>query len=274
MILLLFSFLLFFVLAYPNILTPPSIHSSSLILSNSNYSTPLTHMSSDLPTPPVSPALSYASSYNSNASIETTFTTADPFFKMIYQHDLAWKNDYITSQNWHSWRILDDVLRQFKDAGHEVPNIANNNYHLLRNHAIAEYYSREGATSELTINTFIPFVHHAENANLIHPNNIPNSELNTPTPIIPFNLYDSSPLSMSEPNTPNFSYIPSPTSVGINPPDNGSPTSYSSLEYVDHYSPPHDSPIFSEYVDDYNSTIYTPTELEYPEWLDPRLYDQ
>ena len=132
---------------------------------NSIYSTPLTHILDNPTTPPSSPSLSYATSYNSNSSNETTFSTSDPFFERIYEHNLAWKHDYITFQNWHSWRVLDDVLRQFKDAGYIVPNMANNNYHHLRNHAIAEYYSRNGPTDELTLNTFIPFIHHAENSN-------------------------------------------------------------------------------------------------------------
>ena len=66
---------------------------------NSVFSTPKSFLTSPYPTPPTSPALSYASSINSNTSVETSFTTTDPYFELIYDHNLDWKQDFITYQN-------------------------------------------------------------------------------------------------------------------------------------------------------------------------------
>ncbi|EGF97268.1 uncharacterized protein MELLADRAFT_86121 [Melampsora larici-populina 98AG31] len=146
-----------------------------------NFLNPYNINQHNTPSAPDSPNPSITS------SIETNFTTSDPFFEKLYEHNLAWKLDYITYQNWHSWRILDDTIRQFKEAGYEVPNITNNHYHLLRAHSIAEYVSRKGEDENLTVSTFIPFINHAERANaaILSPYNTPSTNPpNTELPII------------------------------------------------------------------------------------------
>ena len=166
-----------------------------------NFLNPYNINLNNTPSAPDSPNPSITS------SIETNFTTTDPFFERLYEHNLAWKTDYITYQNWHSWRILDDTIRQFKEAGFEVPNIINNHYHLLRAHSIAEYVSRRGEDECLTVATFIPFLNHAERANaaILSPYSTPSTNPpNTEPPLI--NYVNNSPPAIPAVNSPYTDY--------------------------------------------------------------------
>lgn len=110
-----------------------------------------------------------------SSSVETTYPTEDPIFTDIYNHDLPWKNDYLTSQTWHAWKVLDHTLRTFRDQNIEIPNMINTAYNQLRDNIIEEYINRKGPENAPNLSSFIPFIHHAENANTANVTTPPNT---------------------------------------------------------------------------------------------------